>query len=207
MEQKLLQWLPTCKSINELKQTHVRILVNGLQHSIYIVPKLIALASDLISLDYAINVFRSSHSPNAIAFNNMIKCFIGKSHRGALRMYKQMRELLISPNSFTFTFLLRCFESVEALDEGLLKAGSMELAGSVFERMPERNEVSWNSMISGYIRVGDIHGNGTLLEFVTKKILDQEPSNPSYLTLITNLSSSVGRWEDALNFRVAMRHE
>ncbi|CAL5333064.1 unnamed protein product [Camellia sinensis] len=202
MEQKLLQLLQTCKNVKELKQTHLQILINGLQDRSFIVPKLVSLSSDLISLDFAINVFRNSCSPNVIAYNTMIKCFIGKSHKDSLRTYNQMRTSLISPNSFTFTFLLRSFESVEALEDGiaqrdvvswntmigaymangkiesaiglfesmpernivtwnsvvagLSKIGIMELARSVFERMPERNEISWNSMISGYIRVGDV---------------------------------------------------
>ncbi|KAI3903661.1 hypothetical protein MKW98_032315 [Papaver atlanticum] len=38
--------------------------------------------------------------------------------------------------------------------------------------------------------------NAQMLEVVTKKILDLEPSNPAYLMMISNLNASTGRWED-----------
>ncbi|PSS00094.1 Pentatricopeptide repeat-containing protein [Actinidia chinensis var. chinensis] len=190
MEQKLLRWLQKCKSIKQLKQTHRQIFIYGLQHSSFIVPKLITLCSELISLDYAINVFRNSYSPNVISYNTMIKCFIGKSHKDALVTYNQMRASLISPNSFTFTFLMRCFKSFEALDDGravhnhIVKLGfdssvfvqntlldfyagcgeNLGFACQVFEEMPERDVVSWNTMIGAYMADGKIESAIGLFE-------------------------------------------
>ncbi|RVW32577.1 Pentatricopeptide repeat-containing protein [Vitis vinifera] len=396
MEQKMLRILQNCKNIRELKQTHLQIFIHGLQHSDFMLPKLITVSSAFNLLDYA-------------------------THKEALRVYSRMKALMVEANSFTFTFLLKCFETSQALEDGrvihgeilklgfgssvfvqnsllgfyancsenlgsayrvfeemperdviswnsmisaymtrgeiqsaiglldkmpernivtwnsvvcgLSKAGNMELAHSVFEQMPLRNElpektvVSWTAMISGYATNGDlksaenifnhmpvknvvswnamisgyvhnhefdqalcvfhhmlinglavngkcreainlfdkmclegtkpddvifiavlsacthgglveegkleeavrftarmhlkpnaviwatllfcckIHGNGDLLNSMTEKIMDQEPSNPSYLTLVSNLSASFGRWEDVLSFRVAMRQQ
>ncbi|KAI8013237.1 Pentatricopeptide repeat-containing protein [Camellia lanceoleosa] len=194
MEQKLLQLLQTCKNVKELKQTHLQILINGLQDHSFIVPKLVTISSDLISLDYAINVFRNSCSPNVIAHNTVIKCFIGKSHKDSLRTYNQMRTSLISPNSFTFTFLLRSFESVEALEDGssvhchivkfgfnssvfvqnklldfYAKCGSLDLACKVFEELPQRDVVSWNTMIGAYMASGKIESAIGLFESMPQR--------------------------------------
>ncbi|KAJ8541560.1 hypothetical protein K7X08_002376 [Anisodus acutangulus] len=244
MEQKLLQLLQKCKTSKQLKETHLQIIVNGLINNNFIVPKLITFSSTLISLNYALDVFKALQNPSLISYNTLIKCFIGKTLKYALYTYNQMRVSNITPNSFTFTFLLRCFESFEGLkagqvvhseivklgfessvfamntlmdfyakcggnlgsarkvfDEmserdvvswntmicaymsyanqeyalclfeampernivtwnsviaGLLKVGNMELARSVFKRMPEKNDVSWNTMISGYVKLGDV---------------------------------------------------
>ncbi|KAK3043783.1 hypothetical protein RJ639_000482 [Escallonia herrerae] len=297
----------------------------------------------------------------------MIKCFIGKTHKDALHTYNHMRLSSISPNSFTFTFLLRCFESFEYLQDGLgvhghvvklgfdssvfvlntlldfyakcgqtlgfacrvfeempekdvvtwntmisaymvigeidsaiklfesmpernivtwnsvigglSKCGTMELASSVFERMPERNEVSWNSMVSGYVKVGDVGSavsmfnampvktivscttvisgymmtgdvelarkvfehmpaknvvswNAMIAGYVHNHMFDQALSlfhhmlidgkcRPDQTTLVSvvsacahlgslehgNLSSSVGRWQDAMSFRKVMKNQ
>ncbi|KAL2467840.1 putative pentatricopeptide repeat-containing protein [Forsythia ovata] len=86
----------------------------------------------------------------------------------------------------------------------LARAGRIEEAIKFTESMHlEPNAIIWATLLSAC----KIHGNEKLLESLTRKILDQEPNNPSYLTLITNISSSVGRWQDALNFRVATRHQ
>ncbi|XP_026400260.1 pentatricopeptide repeat-containing protein At3g62890-like [Papaver somniferum] len=46
-----------------------------------------------------------------------------------------------------------------------------------------------------------------MLEVVTKKILELDPSNPAYLMMISNLNASIGRWEDVLSVRAAMKKE
>ncbi|KAI3842260.1 hypothetical protein MKW98_026050 [Papaver atlanticum] len=44
-----------------------------------------------------------------------------------------------------------------------------------------------------------------VLEVVTKKILQLEPSNPAYLTMISNLNAWIGQWEDVSRVRAAMK--
>ncbi|GMY06550.1 pentatricopeptide repeat-containing protein At2g29760, chloroplastic-like [Fagus crenata] len=179
----MLKLLQNCKTIRELKQTHLQVLMLGLHDSDFVLPKLITLASELVSLDYAVRIFRNSQYPNVISYNTMIKCFVGKTHQGALRVYDKMKALTISPNSFTFTFLLRCFESFDALEDGrvihgdIVKLGfgssvfvqntlldfyakcggkNLDSACKVFGEMPERDVVSWNSMISAYLAHGEV---------------------------------------------------
>ncbi|KAG7943079.1 hypothetical protein I3843_15G021400 [Carya illinoinensis] len=182
MEMRMLKLLRNCKTIRELKQTHLQVLMNGLHGSGFVLPKLIALASELVSLDYAVRIFQYSEYPNVVSANTMIKCFIGKTHKGAWRVYDQMKVLTIAPNSFTFTFLLRCFEPFEALEDGrvvhgdIVKLGfgssvfvqntlldfyakcgrNLDWASRVFGEMPTRDVVSWNSMIGAYLAHGKV---------------------------------------------------
>lgn len=195
MKPRLLQFLENCKSIKHLKQTHLQIITNGLQDSNFLVPKLMNLSFNLISLDYAINVFRTSRNPNFVAYNTMMKCFIGKSHKDALRIYSRMIQSSVSPNSFTFTSLLRCFESFEALLDGRLLhghivklgfdssvfvqntlldfyakcCGNLDLGHQVFEEMPERDVVSWNTMIGAYMDRGEIESAVGLFEVMPER--------------------------------------
>ncbi|GKE31748.1 pentatricopeptide repeat-containing protein [Tanacetum coccineum] len=80
------------------------------------------------------------------------------------------------------------------LDEAVRLTESMDMVP---------NAVIWGTLIGAC----KVHGNDTLFEYVTKKVLNHGPSGPSYLTLITNLSSSTGRWQDSLRFRWEMRRQ
>ncbi|KAL6315766.1 hypothetical protein AAG906_007195 [Vitis piasezkii] len=165
MEQKMLRILQHCKNIRELKQTHLQIFIHGLQHSDFMLPKLITVSSAFNLLDYA-------------------------THKEALRVYSRMKALMVEANSFTFTFLLKCFETSQALEDGrvihgeILKLGfgssvfvqnsllgfyancseNLGSAYRVFEEMPERDVISWNSMISAYMTRGEIQSAIGLLD-------------------------------------------
>ncbi|XP_074378817.1 putative pentatricopeptide repeat-containing protein At3g15930 isoform X1 [Apium graveolens] len=84
------------------------------------------------------------------------------------------------------------------------RAGKLEEAVTFVEGMQlEPNAVIWATLLGAC----KIHRNGQMLEYVKNKILVKEPLNPGYLTLITNMNSSVERWEDALDVRMAMRQQ
>lgn len=182
MQQRTLNILQKCKSIKQVKQTHLQLFVNGLHDNNFILPKLITLSSNLRSLDYAIQIFQKSQNPNVITCNNMIKCLTGKTHNGGLRVYNHMKASKIMPNGFTFTFLLRGFEYLEEIKDGMVLHGEIVKLGfgssvfvqntlldfyakcggnlghafRVFEEMPERDVVSWNSMIGACLANGKV---------------------------------------------------
>ncbi|KAL8459356.1 hypothetical protein ACS0TY_036733 [Phlomoides rotata] len=179
---KLAVILQKCRWIKQLKQTHLQILINGLKDSDFLAYNLISLSSDLISLDYANKVFDDLPNPSLISYNTLIKCSIGKSHKLAAFAYNRMRESGISSNSFTFTFLLRCFASFHKLEGGamvhcdVLKTGfvssmfvmntlldfyakcggDLSVVRKLFDEMPETDVVSWNTIIKTYMSYGGI---------------------------------------------------
>nr|AYM00733.1 pentatricopeptide repeat protein [Salvia miltiorrhiza] len=198
MENYLGIILQKCKTVNQLKQTHLQVLINGLKHSNFLAVKLISLSSDFISLDHAVKLFGDLPSPNLISHNILMKCSIGKSHKTAAAAYNRLRELGISPNSFTFTFLLSCFASFgklrcgEIVHGNVLKIGfapssvfvmnnlldfygkcaaDLGVVTKVFDEMPERDVVSWNTMIRSYMSYGDVARAMRLFEAMPGKNL------------------------------------
>ncbi|XVE55213.1 hypothetical protein DITRI_Ditri03aG0141500 [Diplodiscus trichospermus] len=106
-----------------------------------------------------------------------------------------MKAMKMTPNSFTFSFLLKCFESFEAFKDGMvihgdiLKmglgsgifvqnilldfyakcGGNLGFALRVFEEMHERDVVSWNSMIAAYMARGEIQSALGLFEMMPER--------------------------------------
>ncbi|XP_042494062.1 pentatricopeptide repeat-containing protein At2g44880-like [Macadamia integrifolia] len=217
MEQKMLQLLQNCKSIRELKQTHVVIFIHGLQESNFILPKLISLSSSFGFVEYATKIFESSNFPNVFVFNTMIECFIVRTRRNdALRTYNRMKAASIAPNNFSFTILLKSCKSSKDLEDGtelhteIVKSGygsnvfvqntlldfytksstNLDLAYRVFEELPERDVVTWNSMIGAYLTHGDTES--------AIKLFDSMPHRNivSWNSIISGLSK-VGDMESA----------
>ncbi|KAL0365940.1 UNVERIFIED_CONTAM: putative pentatricopeptide repeat-containing protein [Sesamum radiatum] len=108
-----------------------------------------------------------------------------------------MREADISSKSFTFTFLLSCFESFRKFECGemvradVLKIGfgssmfvmntlldfyakcgeNLDVVRKLFEEIPERDVVSWNTMIRTYMSCGEIDSAIRLFESMPERNL------------------------------------
>ncbi|KAJ8771679.1 hypothetical protein K2173_026856 [Erythroxylum novogranatense] len=192
MPQQLLKFLGSCKTANHLKQAHLQILVNGLQGHNFILPKLITVYSDFHSHNHAFQIFQKLENPNVVSYNTMIKCFIGKTHKHALLVYDQMKASRIAPNGFTYTLLLRCFEDVKdgtvvhceivklgfgsslfvsntLLDFYASSGWNLRCALRMFEEMPKRDVVSWNTMIRAYMANGDTDLAIKLFDFMPER--------------------------------------
>ena len=135
-------------------------------------------------LDYASSVFSRIQHPNSFIFFALIKGFSDTSNPvESLILYARMLSCLnySSGVEFSIPSVLKACGKLLAFDEGrqvhgqVLKThlwfdpfvgnsmvrmyidfGEIELARRVFDRMPNRDVVSWNSMIAGYLKAGEI---------------------------------------------------
>ncbi|KAJ8773677.1 hypothetical protein K2173_005923 [Erythroxylum novogranatense] len=129
--------------------------------------------------DY-IRVFGEIPKDDVVSWSFMIARHAQSSQSTeALELFCQMREALVSPNQYTFASVLQACASLEALDFGkqihchVLKAGLntnifvsnsvmdvyakcriMENSMKIFAELPNRNDVSWNTIIVGYVHSG-----------------------------------------------------
>eukprot|EP01018_Ginkgo_biloba_P029523 Gb_22658 [translate_table: standard] len=125
-------------------------------------------------------LFVKMSKPDVVSWNAIIAAFVRNGdNQEALKLFQQMHWANMKPNSFTFGSVLKACASQATLQQGkqvhnwVIKTGldsdvfagsalvdmyskcrSMEDAREVFEKMPERNRVSWTALITGYASNG-----------------------------------------------------
>jgi pentatricopeptide repeat protein len=194
-------------------------LVNSIHKSNFLLSKII----DLKNFTYASLLFSHIPQPNDYAFNVMIRGLTNAWHEYslALQFYYQMKFLGIKPNNFTYPFLFIACANLLALNHGRVahssifkigldgddhtyhslitmyaRCGELGWARKVFDEITERDLVSWNSMISGYSKMG--YAADAVRLFQEMREVGFEPDE---MTLVSVLGAckdigdlSLGRW-------------
>lgn len=172
-------------------------------------------------VNYALSVFHSINKPDAFLWNTMIRGF-GNSNQPekAVDFYKRMR-LVRAVDSFTFCFIFKiigrlgsltlgkqmhcsslklCFETHSYVRNSLLHMYGMfkevETAHQLFEEMPKRDLVAWNSIMNCHVYCGNYN---QALDLFTRML--HSGIQPDDATLVVTLSAcgaigalDFGRW-------------
>ncbi|GAV77710.1 PPR domain-containing protein/PPR_2 domain-containing protein/DYW_deaminase domain-containing protein, partial [Cephalotus follicularis] len=166
-------------TLSQLTQTHTQIILHGLQNDLSTVTKLTHKLFDFKAIRHAHHLFLSVPKPDLFLFNVLIKGFSNNaSPLNSISFYTHLRKnTQLKPDNFTYGFvvsaasgfwndtvgiLLHGHAIVDGLDSDLFvgaalldfyfKFSRLEDAGHVFDKMPVRDTVVWNTMISGFVR-------------------------------------------------------
>eukprot|EP01018_Ginkgo_biloba_P008673 Gb_07617 [translate_table: standard] len=171
--------LRACASIAALeqgKQLHSLIIKVRFQSDVYVGSALVDMYVKCSKQHEARKVFDKIPARNVISWTTMIAGYAQNGYGGeALKLFCEMQCEDIKPNEYTLASVLSAcssvvdfkqgrqahvyviksgFESsvnvVNALVNMYAKCGCIEDARQLFDKMPERNVVSWTAMISGY---------------------------------------------------------
>ncbi|XP_008243706.1 PREDICTED: pentatricopeptide repeat-containing protein At1g08070, chloroplastic-like isoform X1 [Prunus mume] len=171
----------SCSSFSDLKCIHALIFQHGSNQNLLLSTKLVTLASSMApTMDYARKLFDTMPERDAFLWNTLIRGYAdrGPSHE-AIVLYRNMHHSGLSPDNYTFPFVVRSCTVQLALREGkevhcnIIKYGfhsdvfvqsslvsmyaqSSETLNSeiVFSDMIVKNIVSWTAMIAGYVQNG-----------------------------------------------------
>ncbi|XP_038687268.1 pentatricopeptide repeat-containing protein At5g66520-like [Tripterygium wilfordii] len=206
IQQNLFSLLQSCNCIKNINQIHNQVIVNGFSQKSFLVVKLLSfyVASDHLVL--AQRIFQNIQFPSTTIWNQMIRCYVRRGEpQKSVQTYNEMVAAGCEPDGFTYSFVLSVCARSRLLREGeqvhakVLANGycsnvfvrtnlvnlyaingydGIEYAHQVFDEMGERNVVTWNSMLSGYIRHGDVDG--------ARRIFDEMPERNivSWTTMI-----------------------
>ncbi|XP_057837776.2 pentatricopeptide repeat-containing protein At5g27110-like [Cryptomeria japonica] len=175
--------LPACAEMGALEQgmdIHQSIKDREILSDVAVATALVHMYAKCGSIDKACEVFDRMPQRSVISWNAMIA---GYTQTGfvekALETFKQMQLEGVKPNSTTFASILLACAKMGALEQGMdihqsikdrgilsdvvvatalvdmyAKCGSIDKAHDLFDKMPQRNVVSWNAMIEAYVQHG-----------------------------------------------------
>lgn len=182
---KLGAFLNNPLTLNQAKQIHAVILINGLNH---LQPRVICqlLTTQFnyshSTTQYVRLILSHMQNPDVFSWSFTIR-FLSRQNqfREAFGMYVEMQRFGLFPNTFSLTSSLKACGRIvykiggvsihaqvhkhgfcnvvyvqTALVDFYSKVGRVEVARKVFDEMLDKNVVSWNSILSGYVKSGDL---------------------------------------------------
>ncbi|KAK3229580.1 hypothetical protein Dsin_001461 [Dipteronia sinensis] len=180
MKKSYIFLLKNCKSMTHLKQIHAHMFQVGLHQDTQTLNKLMAFCTDpsLGNLFYAQKVFNCVKYPCLFIYNLMIKAYAKKgSFRKSLSFFNELRENGLSADNFTYPFVFKVIGCLGEVKEGekvhghVVKTGlefdvyvcnsimdmyavlgRIDRVKKLFDKMLERDVVSWNVLISGNVK-------------------------------------------------------
>ena len=204
--------LSSCKDLKSLLQVHSHLIVSGLKEDHSTLTHLINSYSLFHKCDLARSVFEFTSNPRVTLWNSMIRAYTrSKQYKEALNMYHFMLEKGCEPDKYTFTFVLKACTGALDLQKGVLvhreigrrrlecdvfigtglvdmycKMGDLRGAREVFDCLPKKDVVAWNTMIAGLSQSEDPHE--ALGLFWSMQLGGVKPDSVSLLNLVPAIS-------------------
>jgi len=176
--------LPACAHLAALQQgmeIHEKIIRSGFQSDVVVGNALVDMYAKCRCLEDARSVFDKMPERNVVSWTAMIAGYAQNGHsEEALEFFREMQSVGLKPNMNTFTSILPACTNLGALEQGkeiqeemirsgfqsnvflesalvdmYAKCGDLWDARHVFDKMRQRNAVSWTAIIAGYMQSGN----------------------------------------------------
>ncbi|GLT41907.1 hypothetical protein SLA2020_159360 [Shorea laevis] len=219
--------LRACEGLLNLKQLHCGIIKVGLELDVFVRSALIDVYSKFGYLQDALCVFNEMRTGDLVVWNSIIGAFAQNGDGDeALNQYRRMKRDGFSADQSTLTSVLRACTGLALLEVGrqvhvhvfkfhqdlilnnalldmYCKCGSLEDAKFVFNRMAERDVISWSTMIAGLAQNGQ--SQEALKFFESMKV---SGIKPNYITILGVLfaCSHAGLVEEGLYYFQSMKN-
>eukprot|EP01018_Ginkgo_biloba_P031698 Gb_03136 [translate_table: standard] len=197
-------------SLDYGQQIHALIIKYGFESIVHVGSAIVDMYAKCGSVFDARNMFDRMAEQNIISCSAMVAGYALNGYaEEALKLFLRLQRAGMKSNGFVFSSVLRACASIADLEQGsqvhlqIIKTGfesdvcvgsalvdmyancgSVVDAHKVFDRMPERDRISWTAMIAGFAQ----HGQGReALQFFEQ--MKGQGINPNLVTFVSVLSA------------------
>ncbi|XP_058081141.1 pentatricopeptide repeat-containing protein At2g20540-like [Magnolia sinica] len=191
IEEEIFSLLSISTSSHHIFQIQAQLFTLGLHQNNFLATKLLHLCSSTSSISHASLLFHHISNPTISLWNAFIR-FLSQNSLPflTLQTYTQMKNTIIPPDHYTFPSLIKSCAALpssppigpavhgeivrtgfnsdryvcNALIDMYSKHGFLESAVYLFETMPVKDVVAWNSMVAGFFRREDVEKGRDLFE-------------------------------------------
>jgi len=216
----------------KVKAIHGYIYRTCLEKDVATINSMIMTYAKCGRLDIAEAVFSSLVEGGLTSWNTMIAAYgIHGYCREVLELFHRMPGENIIPDETTFTSVLSACSHAGLVEEGwkifrsmncnyfpiipndehyncmvdlLGRAGRLEQAYDFVKCLPLGNKTN---ALCARLAACRVHRNMELGELIGRQLLDLEPQNPSVYSLVSNLYSEAGKWNEAASLRNVAREK
>lgn len=198
----------------EGRQVHGVCVKGGYDEDVYVGSAIVDMYARCGGVEEAKMVFEGLKIKNEVSWNALIAGHARRSEaEEAVQLFMEMQRGGFEPSHFTYSSVFSACASIGALEQGKWvhgrlvksglglvsfvgntvldmygKAGSIEDARKVFDRLVKRDVVSWNSMLTAYAQHG--LGKETVELFEELRRRGVEPNEVTFLCFLTACSHS-----------------
>ncbi|XP_043726062.1 putative pentatricopeptide repeat-containing protein At3g05240 isoform X2 [Telopea speciosissima] len=168
--------LKACALINDRNYgmcVHDRIVKTGFESDLYASISLIHMYASCTDMEASEKLFEKIPKWNVVSWTTLIAGYVNNNQAGkAVNVFKEMELQGVQPNEITMVNVLVACAQARDLETGrwvhqrvrqnsnvilstaivdmYAKCGYLKVARDLFDKMPRRNVVAWNSMIGAY---------------------------------------------------------
>ncbi|XP_058756638.1 pentatricopeptide repeat-containing protein At4g13650-like [Vicia villosa] len=175
--------LKTCTTLGDIdlgEQIHTQVLKTGFQSNVYVSSVLIDMYAKHGKLDTALKIFRRLKENDIVSWTAMIAGYTQHNKFvEALNLFKEMQDQGIQADNIGFASAISACAGIQALDQGrqihaqsclfgysddlsignalvslYARCGKVREAHLAFDQIFIKDNVSWNSLISGFAQSG-----------------------------------------------------
>lgn len=176
----VLQACAHSATLQQGKRIHSYVIRVGFELDVFVGNSLLVMYAGCGSIDIARKLFDKMSERDVVSWNAMIAGYVQNGYANdALNLFHQIHLTGLTPDSVSIVSALQACAHLEDLREGkwihdyaiqngfdsiafvmnsllamYAKCGSVDISHRLFDTMPDRNVVSWNTMIVGYVQNG-----------------------------------------------------